>query len=591
MTSLARADHPAAPGRRRWRARLAAVLLGTALALLTLEVVMQCIAYGHWRTGRAALNDLDPRRPVVLCLGDSFTYGLGASAPNRSYPEQLADRLDERVPGHWQVVNRGWPGADTGRILAELDHQLSSLQPRLVYLMIGYNNRRAAAREPGDEAPLAQSPSPPRFEWRWRTMELLERIRFAFDADGRAVREAAGRHPLQVTGRWHAGPFDVRFEPDGAAHIGGLECRWEAVGDTLIFDLNNGERRKARWRHESAGLELHADWFARSPILLQPGGADPGPLEGARAALAAGDLGRARALREKVTAPAARLGLTAELAAAEESTTGVDAALDQLRALAAGDVAAAHELIRTALAIGRPDVALAAARARLRVEPRDGFVWQAVLDATGSGIEPGETIALVDRALRATAQDAAWQWKLYATRAGLRERQGKDMVGALTDAIRSALLHGAHTSIASDMLARIPARYREHLVADAIGRLAPTADQRTLIAQIVETATQQTTTAQGTLARELHTIVQRCRERATTLVLLTYPEDSVASFSVRDVAAATATPLLELPTAFAAAARDGGRQRLFAIDGHCNDRGYALIATVVADDVLRRAPR
>jgi acyl-CoA thioesterase-1 len=83
-----------------------------------------------------------PAGSTVLALGDSLTFGTGASAET-SYPVVLA-----RLTG-WEVVNAGVPGDTAGGALGRLPALLQQHQPRLVIVSIGGNDflRRVAPAE------------------------------------------------------------------------------------------------------------------------------------------------------------------------------------------------------------------------------------------------------------------------------------------------------------------------------------------------------------------------------------------------------------------------------------------------------------
>ncbi|MBI5239655.1 MAG: hypothetical protein HY926_04225 [Elusimicrobia bacterium] len=85
-----------------------------------------------------------PERPpgafVVLCLGDSFTYGNGAPR-DLSYPRQLEGLLNEGGGRRrFVVVNGGVPGHNTSQILATLEARLETVRPDLVILLAGMAN-------------------------------------------------------------------------------------------------------------------------------------------------------------------------------------------------------------------------------------------------------------------------------------------------------------------------------------------------------------------------------------------------------------------------------------------------------------------
>ena len=106
----------AAPTRRRWLWLSAAAL--TALA-------------GCGRTDKAARPV--PRGATVLALGDSLTYGTGAT-PDTSYPAVLASLTG------WDVRNAGVPGDTSAQALARQPALLAEHRPQLVIVSIGGND-------------------------------------------------------------------------------------------------------------------------------------------------------------------------------------------------------------------------------------------------------------------------------------------------------------------------------------------------------------------------------------------------------------------------------------------------------------------
>ena len=74
-----------------------------------------------------------PPGSTVLALGDSLTFGTGASAET-CYPTVLA------VLTGWNVVNAGVPGDTSAQALARLPALLAAHQPKLVIVSIGGND-------------------------------------------------------------------------------------------------------------------------------------------------------------------------------------------------------------------------------------------------------------------------------------------------------------------------------------------------------------------------------------------------------------------------------------------------------------------
>ncbi|MCM2266914.1 MAG: GDSL-type esterase/lipase family protein [Elusimicrobiales bacterium] len=95
--------------------------------------------YGNWY--RAARASAAPAGGVkLLCVGDSFTYGLGAR-PGEDYPAQLQRRLDAAYgPGAYSVINAGVPGQNSSELADSLGPLLEEHAPGFVLVLTGANN-------------------------------------------------------------------------------------------------------------------------------------------------------------------------------------------------------------------------------------------------------------------------------------------------------------------------------------------------------------------------------------------------------------------------------------------------------------------
>jgi lysophospholipase L1-like esterase len=120
-------------------------LLVTSLAtLVLLEVVLQIGALVVWHTRRDA-PEAPPREGerVVLCIGDSFTYGIGSTRSALAYPAQLQHILRRAGHGDLRVVSCAWPGRHSREALELVDGQLAEFKPELVYVLVGLNDQWA----------------------------------------------------------------------------------------------------------------------------------------------------------------------------------------------------------------------------------------------------------------------------------------------------------------------------------------------------------------------------------------------------------------------------------------------------------------
>jgi acyl-CoA hydrolase len=82
---------------------------------------------------RRPLGRVVPPGSTVLALGDSLTFGTGAT-PETSYPSVLA-----AISG-WQIVNDGVPGDTSAQALERLPALLADHKPTLVLVSIGGND-------------------------------------------------------------------------------------------------------------------------------------------------------------------------------------------------------------------------------------------------------------------------------------------------------------------------------------------------------------------------------------------------------------------------------------------------------------------
>jgi acyl-CoA thioesterase I len=119
MTDSGRCFKPS-PQRRHLAHALACLLAGAAIGPLP--------ACGKGPRGQPV-----PPGATVLALGDSITYGTGAT-PDTSYPAVLA-----QLTG-WHVINAGVPGDTSAQALERLPDLLAQHSPRLVLVSIGGND-------------------------------------------------------------------------------------------------------------------------------------------------------------------------------------------------------------------------------------------------------------------------------------------------------------------------------------------------------------------------------------------------------------------------------------------------------------------
>ena len=78
---------------------------------------------------------------VIVAFGSSSTYGTGASARDKTYPNRLAALLARRLPGaNIEVLNRGIGGEAAAATLARIDTDVIAAHPDLVIWQVGTND-------------------------------------------------------------------------------------------------------------------------------------------------------------------------------------------------------------------------------------------------------------------------------------------------------------------------------------------------------------------------------------------------------------------------------------------------------------------
>jgi tetratricopeptide (TPR) repeat protein len=126
----------------------AAALLEAGLQLASL--------FARWRFSREIPISTNAFR--ILCLGESTTAASLQGQRDISWPAQLEEILNRRIPGrYFQVVNKGRVGTNTSLILAKLPYYLDRYRPDLVISMLGVNDDKWYGIATGRDSPWRQA--------------------------------------------------------------------------------------------------------------------------------------------------------------------------------------------------------------------------------------------------------------------------------------------------------------------------------------------------------------------------------------------------------------------------------------------------
>ena len=126
----------------RWASRKQAPWwMRILLILVSAEISLQLIGVGYrWWAACAQASPLTQGEWTILCLGDSFTFGIGAP-PQESFPSQLERLLSTRWPTRRiRVVNAGVPSYNSSQVLHHLSQQFDRMHPDLLLVLVGRND-------------------------------------------------------------------------------------------------------------------------------------------------------------------------------------------------------------------------------------------------------------------------------------------------------------------------------------------------------------------------------------------------------------------------------------------------------------------
>lgn len=122
-------------------ARVGLVMIGLAMAVILLELSLQLgslFVDAPIEAGTMSWKSGDHR---ILALGDSNTYGVWLQERDReSYPAQLEQIWNDGQRPPAQVLNLGYPGTNSSRLLGLYPEFIEAFDPDVALVMIGVND-------------------------------------------------------------------------------------------------------------------------------------------------------------------------------------------------------------------------------------------------------------------------------------------------------------------------------------------------------------------------------------------------------------------------------------------------------------------
>ena len=116
------------------------VFFGLFLALVATEIFLRLLGLGYNLTHQTPVDRGADYR--ILCVGESTTWGVGASNPlSKGYPHQLEGMLNRTFKEiKVQCFFDQTIGQNTSEILLKLPQYIRKYRPQLIVFMVGANN-------------------------------------------------------------------------------------------------------------------------------------------------------------------------------------------------------------------------------------------------------------------------------------------------------------------------------------------------------------------------------------------------------------------------------------------------------------------
>jgi hypothetical protein len=115
------------------------VVFNIVASVLLLELALQAVAFINSKNARDEIFESESAIRV-LTMGDSNTFGLFVE-DFEAWPKQLEESWNEKYEDQkLEVVNLGFTGTTSTRLLKNLPQALSTFKPDYLFVMIGVND-------------------------------------------------------------------------------------------------------------------------------------------------------------------------------------------------------------------------------------------------------------------------------------------------------------------------------------------------------------------------------------------------------------------------------------------------------------------
>lgn len=130
-------------GKNLWRGKILVFVVGlifwTLLILVLAEIILRIFGAIYSSDTQVKRRQKSEDDIVILCIGDSFTYGIGATKGN-DYPSQLQKILQTQSNRNVIVYNRGRCAQNSFQVLNNLHKDIDQTKPNIVVMLFGMAN-------------------------------------------------------------------------------------------------------------------------------------------------------------------------------------------------------------------------------------------------------------------------------------------------------------------------------------------------------------------------------------------------------------------------------------------------------------------
>jgi len=123
-----------------WFKKISLIACGLIFVFILLESVLWAVSFIYLKNHCVKYSNHSDSRYSIVCIGDSFTMGIGAIAGD-DYPSQLEKILNAKGNKvKFRVVNAGLGGGTTSIALKALNSLIMSHDPKILIVIIGTND-------------------------------------------------------------------------------------------------------------------------------------------------------------------------------------------------------------------------------------------------------------------------------------------------------------------------------------------------------------------------------------------------------------------------------------------------------------------